>query len=111
MTKCSKNLTRHLTLLKQECNQIVTLHNNGYKVPLQILKDYNELAESGKTPLFFACEDVLLGMIAVADVVKADSAKAMKQLEAMGIPYEENPTDSGLTAFIHGGKEGRTTSC
>lgn len=41
-TKCSKNLTRHLTLLKQECNKIVTLHNNGYKVPLQILKDYNE---------------------------------------------------------------------
>lgn len=42
MTKCSANLTRHLTLLKQECNQIVTLHNNGYKVPLQTLKDYNE---------------------------------------------------------------------
>lgn len=39
---CSRNLTRHLALLKQECNQIVTLHNNGYKVPLQILKDYNE---------------------------------------------------------------------
>lgn len=42
MTKCSKNLTRHLKLLKQECNQIITLHNNGYKVSLQTLKDYNE---------------------------------------------------------------------
>ena len=40
--KCSRNLTRHLTILKQECNKIVTLHDNGYKVPLQILKDYNE---------------------------------------------------------------------
>ena len=35
-------------------------------------------------------------------------AYIVAQLEAMGIPYEENPTDSGLTAFIHGGKEGRT---
>jgi ArsR family metal-binding transcriptional regulator len=42
MTKCSRNLRKHLTLLKQECNQIVTLHNNGYKVTLQTLKDYNE---------------------------------------------------------------------
>lgn len=42
LTKCSRNLTRHLTLLKQECNQIVTLYNNGYKIPLQTLKDYNE---------------------------------------------------------------------
>lgn len=42
MTKCSANLRKHLTLLKQECNQIVTLHNNGYTVPLQTLKDYNE---------------------------------------------------------------------
>lgn len=41
-TKCSTNLTRHLTILKQECNHIVALHNNGYKVPLQTLKDYNE---------------------------------------------------------------------
>ena len=40
--KCSTNLTKHLKLLKQECNEIVTLHNNGYKVPLQTLKDYNE---------------------------------------------------------------------
>lgn len=41
-SKCSRNLSRHLTLLKQECNHIITLHNNGYKIPLQTLKDYNE---------------------------------------------------------------------
>ena len=40
MTKCSRNLTRHLQLLKQECNEIVTLHNNGYKIEKEKLADY-----------------------------------------------------------------------
>ena len=39
---CSRNLTKHLTILKQEYNHIITLHNNGYRIPLQTLKDYNE---------------------------------------------------------------------
>ncbi len=42
------------------------------------------LAQSGKTPLFFAEDSQLLGVIAVADVVKADSAAAIAQLRAMG---------------------------
>ena len=42
------------------------------------------LAENGKTPLFFADGQELLGVIAVADVVKADSADAIAQLKAMG---------------------------
>ncbi len=42
------------------------------------------LAESGKTPLFFAEGTQLLGVIAVADVVKGDSAAAIAQLRAMG---------------------------
>ncbi len=42
------------------------------------------LAASGKTPLFFAEDSELLGVIAVADVVKADSAAAIAQLRAMG---------------------------
>lgn len=40
MTKCSQNLRKHLQLLKQECNQIVTLHNNGYKVEAEQLANY-----------------------------------------------------------------------
>lgn len=32
MTKCSKNLTQHLKLLKQERNRLLTLHDNGCKV-------------------------------------------------------------------------------
>ena len=40
MTKCSRNLRKHLQLLKQECNEIVTLHNNGYKVGTEQLANY-----------------------------------------------------------------------
>ncbi len=43
------------------------------------------MAEEGKTPLYFAVGSVLLGMIAVADVVKPDSAQAVEELKNMGI--------------------------
>lgn len=43
------------------------------------------LAEAGKTPLFFALDGHLLGIIAVADVVKADSAAAVQALKNMGV--------------------------
>ena len=44
-----------------------------------------QLASAGKTPLFFAKENRLLGMIAVADVIKEDSPQAINELKAMGI--------------------------
>ncbi|MBP3437022.1 MAG: heavy metal translocating P-type ATPase [Clostridia bacterium] len=43
-----------------------------------------ELADSGKTPLLFAKESTLLGMIAVADAVKPDSIQAVRQFKEMG---------------------------
>ncbi len=43
------------------------------------------MAEGGKTPLYFAAGGALLGMIAVADVVKPDSAQAVEELKNMGI--------------------------
>ena len=43
------------------------------------------LSESGKTPLFFAREDRLLGVIAVADVIKEDSPRAIREMQNMGI--------------------------
>ncbi len=43
------------------------------------------MAEEGKTPLYFAAVGALLGMIAVADVVKPDSAQAVEELKNMGI--------------------------
>ena len=45
----------------------------------------DELAEEGKTPLYFALDGRLLGIIAVADTVKPDSARAIEQLHGMGI--------------------------
>lgn len=43
-----------------------------------------QLAQQGKTPLFFAEEERLLGVVAVADTVKTDSAAAIERLQALG---------------------------
>ena len=43
----------------------------------------NRLAEEGKTPLYFAKDDTLLGMIAVADTMKEDSADAVSMDSAL----------------------------
>lgn len=45
----------------------------------------NTMAEQGKTPLFFAADSKLMGMIALADVVKPTSEEAIRELEGMGI--------------------------
>ncbi|MBR4861718.1 MAG: heavy metal translocating P-type ATPase [Firmicutes bacterium] len=57
-----------------------------------------ELAQEGKTPLYFAYENQLLGIIAVADVVKADSAAAIRELHHMGIEVIMLTGDNGRTA-------------
>ena len=44
-----------------------------------------QFAEEGKTPLFFSRDGEFLGIIAVADVIKADSPEAIRQLQDMGI--------------------------
>ncbi len=56
------------------------------------------LAQEGKTPLYFAYENQLLGIIAVADVVKEDSAAAIRQLQHMGIEVIMLTGDNGRTA-------------
>lgn len=43
------------------------------------------LSENGKTPMFFATDKEFLGIIAVADTIKADSPEAIKQLKDMGL--------------------------
>ena len=54
-------------------------------IPDELIKKAIKLAEDGKTPLFFAKEKNLLGIIAVSDVIKDDSIKAIKELKEMGI--------------------------
>ena len=51
----------------------------------QIMERAERLADQGKTPLLFAEEQKLLGIIAVADTVKQESPEAVKELKAMGI--------------------------
>ena len=64
------------------------------------------LASAGKTPLFFAKENRLLGMIAVADVIKEDSPQAIKELKAMGIHVVMLTGDNERTAKAIGEQAG-----
>ncbi len=64
------------------------------------------LSAEGKTPLFFTREDELLGIIAVADVVKPDSAEAIKELRNMGINVIMLTGDNQRTAEAIGRQVG-----
>ena len=65
-----------------------------------------QLESAGKTPLFFAKENRLLGMIAVADVIKEDSPQAIKELKAMGIHVVMLTGDNERTAKAIGEQAG-----
>lgn len=65
-----------------------------------------QLTSAGKTPLFFAKENRLLGMIAVADVIKEDSPQAIKELKAMGIHVVMLTGDNERTAKAIGEQAG-----
>ncbi len=54
-------------------------------VPEEIKKEAHRLSSQGKTPLFFAKEGAFLGLIAMADTVKEDSAQAVENLKKMGL--------------------------
>ena len=69
-------------------------------------KKAQALAEEGKTPLFFALEKELLGIIAVADVIKDDSPQAIKELQDMGIHVVMLTGDNERTAQAIGKKAG-----
>lgn len=67
-------------------------------IPEQAQRQANALANDGKTPMFFVCEDTFLGIIAVADVVKEDSSKAVTELKNMGIKVVMLTGDNERTA-------------
>ena len=64
------------------------------------------LAEEGKTPLFFACDGKYLGTIAVADTMKEDSAQAIAELRGMGIHVVMLTGDNRRTAEAIGRQAG-----
>lgn len=70
------------------------------------LQQGETLAAQGKTPLYFAMGDKLLGVIAVADVVKPDSVQAVAELKAMGLRVVMLTGDNRKTAQAIGDQVG-----
>ena len=75
-------------------------------IPEDMKAQSDRLAEEGKTPLFFAWEGTLVGIIAVADVIKADSPQAIRELQAMGIRVVMLTGDNERTARAIGRQAG-----
>ena len=67
-------------------------------ISTEFLEKANKIASEGKTPIFFAKGKQVLGIIAVADKIKTDSAKAIEELKRMGIRTVMLTGDNKLSA-------------
>lgn len=76
------------------------------KVPKNFTKAASILAEAGKTPLYFCENEEVLGIIAVADTIKPDSAKAIGELHKMGLKVIMLTGDNERTARTIGREAG-----
>ncbi|MCR5067084.1 MAG: heavy metal translocating P-type ATPase [Erysipelotrichaceae bacterium] len=76
------------------------------KISEAMRKQGERLAEEGRTPLFFASEDKLLGIIAVADAIREDSPQAIEELKKMGIHVVMLTGDNERTAQAIGRQAG-----
>ena len=90
-----------------------TLVGGSYKymktrtdIPEAFTGYYGSLAEEGKTPLFFSKDGKLMGIIAVADTMKEDSAQAISELRNMGIHVVMLTGDNEKTASAIGAQAG-----
>ena len=84
----------------------LTFISSRVTVPETIKKEAQTLAGEGKTPLFFAKGGRLAGIIAVADTIKEDSPKAVKELRNMGIHVVMLTGDNERTAKAVGAQAG-----
>ena len=75
-------------------------------VPAALSRKAEKLAEQGKTPLLFARNGKLIGIIAVADVIKEDSPQAIRELQNMGIRVVMLTGDNECTARAIGAQAG-----
>ena len=89
------------------------LYGGSYKfiseqiqVPDEIKARSEHLSAEGKTPLFFACNNELCGIIAVADTIKEDSPQAIKEMQDMGIHVVMLTGDNERTAKAIGARAG-----
>ena len=79
---------------------------NFTEIPSEIKKNAEELSSQGKTPLYFCYDNKLLGVICVADVIKEDSQKAVKELKDMGMHVIMLTGDNQKTANAIGKQAG-----
>lgn len=75
-------------------------------IPSELNSVSEKLSDEGKTPLFFAKDNTLLGIIAVADTIKEDSPQAIKELQDMGISVVMLTGDNEKTANAIGKQAG-----
>ncbi len=80
--------------------------SEGAQVPEEMKQKAIGLSKEGKTPLFFGKNGRLIGIIAVADVIKEDSPKAVKELQNMGIHVVMLTGDNERTAKAIGEQAG-----
>lgn len=91
---------------KQLAGGNLTFIRTKAEVPPAMEQKAAKLAAEGKTPLFFAEDGALIGIIAVADVIKEDSPEAVKQLQNMGIHVVMLTGDNERTAKAIGAQAG-----
>ena len=84
----------------------LTFIEQHVKVSDAMKRQAEQLAMQGKTPLFFAKNEKLLGVIAVADVIKEDSPRAVAELQNMGIYVVMLTGDNERTAQAIGKEAG-----
>ena len=75
-------------------------------VPAALKEKADALAKEGKTPLYFGCAGRLLGVVAVADTIKEDSPRAIRELQNMGIRVVMLTGDNQRTADAIGKQAG-----
>ena len=127
LAKAIVSLAEEKNLKKEEVKDFTTLTGNGLSGRIhdcliqggsekyigsiislseESKKISNHLAMEGKTPLFFVKEKDLIGIIAVADMMKEDSKEAIKQLQNMGIEVVMVTGDNERTANAIGKQAG-----
>ncbi len=119
LAKAIVKKAEELGIEKIDCSEFSALPGNGLKakigndeiyggnrkfvaqkvnIPESIEKKLENFADQGKTPILFAKNDKLLGIIAVADMIKEDSNKAISELKNMGIKTVMLTGDNRRTA-------------
>jgi Cu2+-exporting ATPase len=91
---------------KRLCGGDLKFMRGCAEVPENVRLRAQILAESGKTPLYFSLDGRLLGVIAVADVIKPDSREAVRELQGMGIRVVMITGDNERTARAVGAQAG-----